>query len=60
MAPISPKALQWFGMNLGSGDSVNIVAVEKVATTSPSSFTATFNRTNFNVVRVGIDYKFGQ
>jgi outer membrane immunogenic protein len=42
------------------GDSVNVVAVANAALSSPSSFTAAFNRTSFNVVRVGLDYKFGQ
>jgi outer membrane immunogenic protein len=42
------------------GDSVNVVAVQWFAPASPSSFTAAFNRISFNVVRVGLDYKFGQ
>ena len=47
--------------SLSGGDSINVVAVAtQTPLASPSSFTATSNRTNFNVVRVGIDYKFGQ
>ena len=42
------------------GDAINVVAVTPIPPSSPSSFTAAFNRTSFNVVRVGLDYKFGQ
>jgi outer membrane immunogenic protein len=42
------------------GDTINVVAVTPIPPSSPSSFTAAFNRTSFNVVRVGLDYKFGQ
>jgi outer membrane immunogenic protein len=42
------------------GDSIRVVGSEINPVASPSSFTAVFNRTSFNVVRVGLDYKFGQ
>jgi outer membrane immunogenic protein len=42
------------------GDAINVVAVASFPPSSPSSFTADFNRTSFSVVRGGIDYKFGQ
>lgn len=46
--------------SLGGGDSIRAVGSETNPVASPSSFTAAFNRTSFNVVRVGLDYKFGQ
>jgi outer membrane immunogenic protein len=46
--------------SLGGGESIRVVGSETNPVASPSSFTAAFSRTGFNVVRGGLDYKFGQ
>jgi outer membrane immunogenic protein len=45
-------------VNLGGGDVVNVVAVTPTAGNRPSTFSATYGRMDFNVVRVGLNYKF--
>jgi outer membrane immunogenic protein len=56
---ISAKG-EYLFTSLGGGESIRVVGSETNPVASPSSFTAAFNKTNFNVVRGGIDYKFGQ
>jgi outer membrane immunogenic protein len=51
---------EYLYVNLGGGDSANVVAVTPLALlNNPSSFTAAYSRTDFHVVRAGIDFKLG-
>jgi outer membrane immunogenic protein len=45
-------------VNLGGSDVVNVVAVAPTAGSRPSTFSATYGRMDFSVVRVGLSYKF--
>ena len=49
---------EYLYVSLGGGDAVNVVAVNSPSPNA-SSFTAAFNRTNFHVVRAGINFRFG-
>jgi outer membrane immunogenic protein len=55
---LSLKA-EYMYINLG-GDHVNVVATTPVVPPNiPASFTAAFSRLDFNIVRVGLNWKFG-
>ena len=49
---------EYLYVSLGSGGTVTEAVVGPTPGTSPSSFNANFGRTNFNVVRVGLNYEF--
>ena len=49
---------EYLYVNLGGGDAVNVV-VQDALTFIPSSFTAAFSRTDFHVVRAGLNFHFG-
>ena len=53
---VSVKA-EYLYVNLGGGDAVNVVAQDGSGAT-PSSFTAAFSRTDFHVIRGGLNFKF--
>ena len=58
---VSLKA-EYLYVNLGSGDTINVVTQSTLPASppaAPSSFTAAYSRTDFNIVRVGLNYKFG-
>jgi outer membrane immunogenic protein len=46
-------------VDLGHGNNVNIVAASSFPVTTPSSFTAHYGDVTFNVVKVGLNYRFG-
>lgn len=50
--------LEYLFVSLGGGDIVNVVAQNVPGGNVPSSFSASFNRTDFNVVRGGVNYRF--
>jgi opacity protein-like surface antigen len=50
---------EYLYVSLGGGDAVNVVAQNSPTTPNASSFTVAYGRTNFNVVRLGLNYKFG-
>lgn len=45
-------------VNLGGGDVINVAAVAPSTGSKPSTFSSTYSRLDFNVVRVGLNYKF--
>jgi outer membrane immunogenic protein len=54
---VSLKA-EYLYVNLGHGNSVNVVAQAPLGGTAPSSFTAAYSGVDFHVVRAGINWKF--
>jgi outer membrane immunogenic protein len=54
---ISVKA-EYLYVNLGSGDTVNAVA-QNGAGVTPASFATSYSRTDFHVLRAGLNLKFG-
>jgi opacity protein-like surface antigen len=58
---ISPNVslfAEYLYFNLGHGGNVNSVAISSGNGSIPSSFTAHFSNVIFNVVRIGLNYKF--
>jgi outer membrane immunogenic protein len=49
---------EYLYINLGGGDTVNVVALNSNGGAAPSSIAAVYNRTDFSVVRGGINWKF--
>jgi len=49
---------EYLYVNLGGGDSINVVAANPGLGTIAASFTATNSKTDFQVVRGGVNYKF--
>lgn len=54
---LSVKA-EYLYVNLGHGNTVNVVAQDRLAAAAPSSFTAAYSRVDFNVIRGGLNWKF--
>jgi outer membrane immunogenic protein len=54
---ISVKA-EYLYVNLGGGDNINLVLQSIPTLPPPSSFTASFTRTEFHTVRAGLNWKF--
>lgn len=49
--------VEYLYVNLGGGDAITVVA-QRSAPLLPSSFTAAYSSTEFNVVRAGLNYTF--
>jgi outer membrane immunogenic protein len=49
---------EYLYINLGHGNSVNVVAQAVFPGTAPSSFTAAYSSVDFHVVRGGVNFKF--
>jgi len=54
---LSTKA-EYLYVNLGHGNTFNVVAQTAFGGFTPSSFTAAYSKVDFNVVRVGLNYQF--
>jgi hypothetical protein len=50
--------IEYLYVDLGSPNSVNVVAGNPGGPFQPSSFTANSSNLNFNVVRIGSNYRF--